>query len=106
MICGAAKAVVFDDTLSTDKIQLFDQKIERSGDKGKGHQGFAYHKGDSEVVPYDRNEPLVAVIDEFFSSIAEDREPLTDGSAGLRTVRILEAVERSITQYGARVEVT
>ena len=37
---------------------------------------------------------------EFLDSIREGRKPLTDGYAGLRVVRILEAAQQSIKNGG------
>jgi hypothetical protein len=37
---------------------------------------------------------------EFVTSIAEKRAPLSDGHAGLRIVRLLEAAQESIEQNG------
>ncbi len=98
MICGMRKMLLFDDTLSDNKILLFDRGVE-----GSGSPGFTYREGGSEAIAYDRQEPLVAMVEEFVRSIDENRAPLTSGSVGLRTVELLEAVEKSIKQHGLRV---
>ena len=41
---------------------------------------------------------------EFVSSIRENRSPLTDGAAGLRVVRLLEAAQQSIDGGGILIE--
>ena len=42
------------------------------------------------------DEPILLELQEFFVSIEEGRPPETDGYAGLRVVKILEAASRSI----------
>jgi hypothetical protein len=41
---------------------------------------------------------------EFVSSIVEGRKPLTDGVAGYRVVRLLEAAQASLERGGQPVE--
>jgi predicted dehydrogenase len=45
------------------------------------------------------------VVAEFLDSIRAARRPLTDGEAGLRVVRLLEAAQQSIKNGGQRVKV-
>lgn len=50
--------------------------------------------------PLAPTEPLRAVVDHFVECIAGDRRPITDGAAGLRVVRLLEAAARSLRAGG------
>jgi predicted dehydrogenase len=104
MISGMKKMLVFDDTLSDDKITLFDRGVDDSRSAGVDEPAFAYRDGVCQVLPYGRTEPMVALIDEFMRSIDEGRAPLTNGTEGLRIVKILEAVEESIKKQGMRVK--
>jgi predicted dehydrogenase len=47
----------------------------------------------------------MSVMAEFSAAISEGRPPLTDGRAGLRVLRLLEAASRSVDTGGARVPV-
>ena len=105
MISGMKKMLIFDDTLSDDKITLFDRGVDDSRSAGVDEPTFTYRDGVCQVLPYDRTEPMVALIDEFMRSIDEGSAPLTDGTEGLRIVKILEAVEESIKKQGMRVKV-
>ena len=49
-------------------------------------------------------EALAHVRTEFLASIRESRPPLTDGAAGLRVVRLLEAAQESINEGGRLIE--
>jgi predicted dehydrogenase len=48
-------------------------------------------------------EALRSMLAEFGSSITEGRAPATDGWAGLRVMRVLEAAARSLERDGAFV---
>jgi predicted dehydrogenase len=50
-------------------------------------------------------EALQGVVSEFAAAIREGRRPLTDGEAGLRVLRVLEAIPRSLAAAGASVKV-
>ncbi len=47
-------------------------------------------------------EPLRAAVEHFVECIDTTRRPITDGAAGLRVVRLLEAASRSL-EAGAQV---
>ncbi|MGA8218701.1 MAG: hypothetical protein WB771_09055, partial [Solirubrobacterales bacterium] len=46
-------------------------------------------------------EPLRVECEHFVDSVRTGRPPLTDGVAGVRVVRVLEALQRSIDAGGA-----
>jgi predicted dehydrogenase len=48
----------------------------------------------------DPTEALRFVVAEFLDSIRGKRRPLTDGEAGLRVVRVLEAAQQSMKNGG------
>jgi len=104
MISGTKKMLVLDHTLPDNKITLFDRGVDDTRMAGLDEPAFTYRDGAGQVLPYDRTEPMVVLIDEFFKAIAEDRQPLTSGTQGLRIVKILEAVEESIKRQGMRVK--
>jgi predicted dehydrogenase len=49
------------------------------------------------------SEALQEAVREFARAIREGRRPRTDGEAGVRVVRILEAADRSLAAGGAAV---
>jgi predicted dehydrogenase len=51
-------------------------------------------------------EPLRAMVEHFVECIAGDRRPITDGAAGLRVVRVLEAAAQSLRAGGRIVALT
>jgi hypothetical protein len=51
----------------------------------------------------DRREPLAVAAREFVDAIAEQRQPLTGATTGIRVVSLLEAAEQSLRLEGRRV---
>jgi len=65
-----------------------------------------YDKGVDLIGPVDRQLPraaLAGVVRELAAAVRECREPLTGGTSGLRVLRILEAVPRSLAAGGTVV---
>ena len=60
-----------------------------------------YRTGDVWSPHLDPSEPLQTMVRHFAECIREGKAPLTDGEAGLRVVRILEAAQRSIKRRRA-----
>jgi predicted dehydrogenase len=92
------KMVVYDDVEPTDKIRVYDKGIVVNGGNGNGSR-----TGDVLIPKIDTTEALLRVAQEFVSSINENRTPLTDGVAGYRVVRYLEAAQRSLENNGREV---
>ena len=49
------------------------------------------------------SEPLQVMVRHFAECVRDGKRPLSDGEAGLRVVRILEAAQRSIKAQGGRI---
>ena len=63
----------------------------------------AYRSGDMHAPHIDTREALAVEADEMLEAIAGRAPIVTDGWAGLRVVRVLEAAQRSVEQNGAVV---
>ena len=102
------KMVVYDDVEPTDKIRVYDKGITvNGGGNGSAEKRYqalvGYRTGDVLIPKIDTTEALQRVAQEFVSSIIENRAPLTDGVAGYRVVRILEAAQQSLEANGREV---
>jgi predicted dehydrogenase len=110
LIAGSRKMVVYDDIEPTEKIRVYDSGVttKRSSDEVDRETAYktlvSYRTGDVWVPKLDSTEALRYVCQEFLDAIREGRPPLTDGHAGLRVVRLLEAAQESINQGGRLVE--
>jgi predicted dehydrogenase len=110
LIAGSRKMIVYDDIEPTEKVRVYDKgvttnRIESDTDKEAAYRTLvSYRTGDVWVPKLDSTEALTHVSAEFLESIRDKRAPLTDGSAGLRVVRLLEAAQESINQRGKLIE--
>jgi predicted dehydrogenase len=103
VVGGVKKMLVFDDMLSDNKVNVCDRGVDISLDAGTGKAAYLYRDHPCNIVDYDRNEPVRVMIDDFVRCVDEDRTPMADGEAGLRVVRTLEAVEKSMRMHGTKV---
>jgi predicted dehydrogenase len=108
LLAGSKKMVVYDDLEPTEKLRVYDKGVtsNRNGDEKEAAYKtlVSYRTGDVWVPKLDTTEALHYVCGEFLSAIRENRRPLTDGEAGLRIVRLLEAAQASIRENGRFVE--
>jgi len=89
---GTKKMIMWDD-LAQDKVQLFDKGV-----NVVNHKNFEYYDNSVENVELEDLEPLELMVDEFVSSIIEDRTPQSSGVEGVKTIQLLEAAKRSINR--------
>ena len=105
LIGGSKKMIVYDDLAPSDRVKVYDKGVVVDGDPSRRNQILIdYRTGDMLSPRIDKTEPLKRMCGEFVSSIREKRAPLTDGAAGLRVVRLLEAAQESIDGGGTLIE--
>lgn len=110
LLAGSRKMVVYDDIEPTEKVRVYDSGVttvrnENELDREEAYRTLvSYRTGDVWVPKLDSTEALQYVCQEFVTSIRAKRAPLTDGNAGLRVVRLLEAAQKSISNGGAAVK--
>jgi predicted dehydrogenase len=105
MIGGSKKMVVYDDVEPTEKVRVYDKGVTVNGSAEKRYQALInYRVGDVLIPKLDATEALARVAQEFVGAIREERQALTDGIAGYRVVRLLEAAQTSLDNGGRPVE--
>jgi predicted dehydrogenase len=104
IVGGSKKSLVFNDLDPAEKIKVYDRGITISGDP-EARRGalIGYRTGDVWSPHIDQSEPLQTMVRHFAECIREGKRPISDGEAGLRVVRILEAAQRSIKAQGGRI---
>ncbi len=105
MIGGSRRTLVWDDLNPSQRISVYDRGVDvmatdASMEQRMRHQ-VSYRLGDMVAPALREAEPLAAVITEFLAAIREGRAPVTDGRAGLRVLRMVEAATNSLAR-GAR----
>jgi predicted dehydrogenase len=106
LVGGSRRMVVFDDLEASEKVKVYDRGISVNPSPENVYQMLiGYRAGDMWAPQLGRTEALQAEARHFIECIAGRRTPTTDGQAGLRIVRLLEAASRSMEQQGRLVSV-
>jgi predicted dehydrogenase len=104
LVGGSRKGLVFNDLAPDERIKVYDRGITVSEDpEARRGMLIGYRTGDVWSPRIETQEPLQAMVRHFAECIRENKTPLTNGEAGLRVVRILEAAQRSIKAQGGRI---
>jgi len=106
VIGGSKRMIVYDDLAPSEKVRVYDKGVSINGDPDDRRQAMVdYRSGDMFAPQIDNTEPLRNVCHGFVQAINTGRHPLADGDAGLRTVRIIEAAQTSMSRSGQRIRV-
>jgi predicted dehydrogenase len=106
IIGGSERMIVWDDLHPTQRLSLYDKGVTVGDGQSALHNSLnrvSYRIGDMIAPALNEREALQAVVEEFRASILERRRPLTDGAAGLRVLRMLEAATSSLSNGGTLV---
>ncbi len=105
LIGGDRQMIVYDDLEPSEKVKIYNKGITlNNGAEGKYQLLVGYRAGDMWAPQLDTTEALRVEVVHFLECIEQGRQPLTNGQAGLRVVRILEAATQSLAQRGRPVE--
>jgi predicted dehydrogenase len=107
LIGGSEKMVVYDDLEPSEKVKIYDKGVTVSQRPEAVYEMLvSYRAGDMWAPRLDSAEALHTEAAHFIECILDHKRPETDGEAGLRIVRILEAATRSLNQRGQLVELS
>ncbi|HXQ20245.1 MAG TPA: Gfo/Idh/MocA family oxidoreductase [Candidatus Acidoferrales bacterium] len=105
LIGGDREMIVYDDLEPSEKVKVYDKGITVSNHpEGVYQMLVGYRTGDMWAPQLSLTEALHTEAQHFIECIAHGRQPLSDGAAGLRIVRILEAATQSLALRGRVVE--
>ena len=103
-IVGSSKMLIYDDTEHTEKVKLYDKGVDFKDPQTFGEFQLSYRSGDIVSPKLDTYEPLKAEVEHFLNCVLTGQTPRSDAQSGIRVVRALEAVERSMRE-GCAVEI-
>jgi predicted dehydrogenase len=105
LIGGSKKMVVYDDLEPDEKLKVYDKGIINARDSSAIHKMLVnYRIGDMWSPKLDITEALRSETAHFIDCIENNKTPITDGQAGLRVVKILEAADRSLAKQGRPIK--
>jgi len=104
LLGGSRRMIVFDDLETSEKIKVYDRGISLNPSPENVYQMLiGYRAGDMWAPQLPLAEALQIEARHFVECIDKRATPITDGQAGLRVVRLLEAATQSMAQHGALV---
>jgi predicted dehydrogenase len=106
LIGGSEKMIVYDDLEPSEKLKVYDKGITvTSGTEDAYKLLVSYRSGDMWAPRIDNTEALQTEALHFVDCIENHKEPESDGLAGLRMLRMIEAAERSLHRRGELIEI-
>lgn len=98
-IVGSEKMAVFDNMENAEKVRIYDKAAERESYECYG-EAITLRFGDVVIPHIHMEEPC----QHFVDCVRNNTAPRSDGSAGLRVVRVLEAAQWSLAHGGVPAE--
>jgi predicted dehydrogenase len=106
LLGGSRRMIVFDDLEASEKIKVYDRGISVDPSPQNVYQMLVgYRTGDMWAPKLAVTEALNLEARHFLECITNGSTPLTDGEAGLRVVRLLEAASESMINRGRLVPI-
>ncbi|MCL5283507.1 MAG: Gfo/Idh/MocA family oxidoreductase [Armatimonadetes bacterium] len=105
VVVGSQRRIVFDDLDISERIRIFEKGIESSPDEVNnfGEFKFLIHDGEIRSPKVPAEEPLRNQVEHFLKCIETGCNPISNGRVGLENVRLLSAIDQSLSQNGARI---
>jgi predicted dehydrogenase len=94
-VVGSQRMATFDDMAIERKLTVYDKGIDQDY---SSYGEYIARSGDVFSPRISNEEPLRIECRDFVDSIREGREPRSGGESGLRVVRVLERLQRSLTE--------
>ena len=110
-VVGSKKMIIYDDVSADAKIQIYDKGVTKipNADSPRDFETFGefqllLRSRDVYIPSLKFREPLANECAHFVECIVEGKTPRTDGVAGLKVVKILEAAQQSLDANGSAIE--
>jgi predicted dehydrogenase len=103
LIGGEKKMLVWNDQAADEQVKIYDKGVTVTSREGVYNLLVNYRSGDMWAPRLERAEALTRELAYFVECIVKDEQPMNDGKAGLRVVKMLEASTESIRQRGALI---
>jgi predicted dehydrogenase len=98
-VVGSEKMAVFDDMSRDEKLKIYDKGVQKPEYESDGEYT-NLRFGDIAIPHIPNDEPLKLECEHFVGCLIERKQPGSDGYSGLRVVRILNALQRSLDTGG------
>ena len=106
LLGGSRRMIVFDDLEGSENVKVYDRGISVDPSPEDVYQMLVgYRSGDMWAPNLAVSEALHVEAAHFVACVTQTEKPQTDGEAGLRVVRLLEAASTSMKDYGRPVDI-
>jgi predicted dehydrogenase len=105
LLGGSRRMMVYNDMEPSEKVRVYDRGVRVTTEEGIHNVLVDYRTGDVWAPKLENREALAVECEHFAECVRFKKVPLTNATAGLTTVRLLEAADRSIATGGARIAV-
>lgn len=107
VVVGSKKMAVFDDLNTEHPLSIYDRCVMKKKFK-QDYDSFEEFKmiikdGKIATPLLKKAEPLRSECSHFIECIRKDKKPLTDGKDGLETIRVLKAIQDSLSKNGSEI---
>ncbi|MFP5235175.1 MAG: Gfo/Idh/MocA family protein [Acidobacteriota bacterium] len=103
LIGGEKRMVVWNDLVADEKVRVYDRGVQTTSQEGVYKLLVNYRSGDMWAPRLEQLEALQMEMKYFVECIETGNQPINDGHAGLRIVKMLEAATESLSKRGALV---
>jgi predicted dehydrogenase len=104
LIGGEKQMVVWNDLVADEKVRVYDRGVKTTSQEGVYKLLVNYRSGDMYAPRLEQVEALQQELKYFVECIETGQNPINDGRAGLRVVKMLEAASVSLAKRGALVK--
>lgn len=105
LIGGSHKMIVYNDLEPSEKVKVYDRGICLNDENSVYKMLISYRTGDVWIPGLDQTEALRTQAMHFIECVETGKAPITDGQAGLRVVKLLEAATQSMAKRGQPFEI-
>jgi len=105
LIGGDKKMILYNDLEPSEKVRVYDTGYNHITEEDKTRIMVDYRTGDVYIPKLSSREALAGVADDFIQSVIQNKLPLSNALLGRSVVRILEASQESIKNYGKEVRI-
>lgn len=105
-VVGDKKMLTWDDLSTAGPVHIYDKGVVREPFyEDYGHFHLLAREGDITIPRVKLEEPLKNQARYFINAIRKGRADVSDARSGLDVVRVMEAIQRSLQERGAPIEV-
>jgi predicted dehydrogenase len=92
-VVGSRRMATFDDMALEGKVTVYDKGFDEAA---RGYGEYITRSGDIFCPEIPNSEPLRIECQHFVDCVRRNHQPRSDGASGLRVVRVLEELQRSL----------